>query len=447
MPPVLPIPWVCAVASKPRLLVASGVWPHVAANTEAANVISHQITHHLAHSGRFDVSFAYINSVSAPIPSVAVPEIEALRAAGVRFLEPVIFDPQPIAGGSPFGKVFCLLRGRPDRILTGTDRTHLLADALGGELPDIVLTTWSETSNNLVSTLPVRHRFTYAGNPDHKVLDARLELVERLGRVSLIGRLRNRLRRQVVKAAHLQVMRRFELMWNVAANDAVDYRRVGINAHYLQNMWPIATQGDWEGVRNTLEKSEPLKIVGNVGNLSATGNSFGLLTLATEIVPELERLIGTGAFEVHLFGGSSPHPAVRPHLDNPHIRIRGFVDDLDTEILSAPIFLIANNSHRFKVGHTRFLHAWSLGAAVVGFPDSAQAMPEIVHDHNAVLGRTSAELAEQIVALASDRQRRRRLGRNGWATLTGPFAPKRVTDRILLDIEGQLANGRMGTNG
>ena len=41
------------------LVIASGVWPHVAANREAANVISHEITAHLARAGRFDLNGAF----------------------------------------------------------------------------------------------------------------------------------------------------------------------------------------------------------------------------------------------------------------------------------------------------------------------------------------------------------------------------------------------------
>ena len=102
-------------------------------------------------------------------------------------------------------------------------------------------------------------------------------------------------------------------------------------------------------------------------------------------------------------------------------------------------FLVANNSDRFKVGHTRFLHAWSLGAAVVGFADSALAMPEIAHGQNALLGQTPAELARHIVDLAADTAMRRRLGRSGADMVTGPFAPQRVTAQIASDIEEHMA--------
>ena len=428
--------------SRTDLLIASGTWPHVSSSKEAANVICHEIVDHLAQSGRFNITYACINCRAIDIPEAAKPELAALQAAGVRFLDPIIVDPRPVGATSLLSRAGCLLRGRPDRLLSGTDRTAQLISALDGRVPDLVLTIWSEIAGNLVSTLPVSHRVAYAVNPDHKVLDARLELEERLGIMTVAARLRNRARREATRLAHLQVMRRFDLMWNVAANDAAQYRAEGINAQYLQNMWPTDAHLNWESLRDEGEQMTPLKIVGNVGNLGATGNSFGLLTLATEIVPELKRRLGEGAFEVHLFGGGNPHPAVGRYLQDSHIKVRGFVEDLEKEILSAPIFLVANNSHRFKVGHTRFLHAWSLGAAVVGFSDSAQAMPEIVHGYNCLLGHSAAEVAAHVASLATAQEQRRTLGRNGAATLAHSFAPRGVTDQMLRDIDRLLKLGR-----
>lgn len=427
----------------PRLLIVSGVWPHVVGNREAANVISHQVTHHLALSGRFDVGYCVINAHDTTMPEAAGPEVEALKALGVRFVGPVRPPRVPAAGAGAAGKLKAVLAGRPDRLIVGTDAHDQLLQALGGELPDAVLAVWAEQAGYVVSQLPVT-RFNYAGNPDHKVLEARMELRDRLGGRSLLDRVADDLRLRVTRAGHLAAMRRYDLMWNVAANDAADYRAAGVNARYLQNMWPGAVHADWQAARDAAEQVAPLRIVGNVGNISATGNSFGLMTLATEILPRLKERLGEGAFEIHLFGGGQPHPAVQPLLADPHVKVRGFVDDLDAEILAAPIFLVANNSQRFKVGHTRFLHAWSLGACVVGFADSAEAMPEIRHRENALLGHTPTEVADLVVEAAADRALRRKMGAGGVAALTTAFDPKRVVGAMIDDIETTLSQPTPG---
>jgi hypothetical protein len=429
--------------SKPHLLVLSGVWPHVVGNREAANVIAHEIVSQLADSGRFRLTYGVINARDTARPEAAAPEIDRLAARGVRFLEPVRISAVAIANRW-WQKLIAIAAGRPDRVVVGIDRHPELISRLAGDMPDAVMVIWAEQAGYVASQLPCI-RFNYAGNPDHKVLAGRLELAARLERSSFQGgSVRRRLLYHVVRLAHLMAMRRYDLMWNVAANDAADYARAGVSARYIQNMWPNAVSADWEERRSRSEQLRPLKIVGNVGNLDATGNSFGLLTIAENLVPALKRQLGEGGFEIHLFGGGRPHPSVAPLLAGPHLLIRGFVDDLDAEILSAPIFLVANNSRSFKVGHTRFLHAWSLGACVVGFSDSIESMPEIRHGENALMGETPEEVAELIVRAAKDPQLRKRVAAGGMETLQRFFAPPRIVEQMMRDIETTLAQRRSG---
>lgn len=428
----------------PLLLIASGVWPHVVGNREAANVISHQLTEQLALSGTFAIRYCVINAFDTAMPAAAAAEVAALEALGVRFINAVKPPLEPAAERGAFGKLGAVLSGRADRLFVGTDCEELLLQSLGMERPAASLVVWAEQAAYLVSRMPGL-RFNYAGNPDHKVLAARMELQERLHGASILARLRNNLLCRVARAGHLKSMRRYDQVWNVAANDAADYQQAGVTARYLQNMWPGAVHADWRQVRDEREQLSPLRIVGNVGNIAATGNSFGLITLATEIVPRLVERLGRGNFEVHLFGGGTPHPSVASLLQDPHIRLRGFVDDLDAEIMAAPIFLVANNSRRFKVGHTRFLHAWSLGACVVGFDDSAAAMPEIRDGANALLGDSADAVADRVVQAAQDSALRRRLGQGGVETLASAFAPARVAAEIRQSMLSFLDSSKQGS--
>jgi len=427
----------------PHVLVVSGVWPHTIKNREAANVVSHEITNALARSGRFELSYCVINAHETNMPLNAEAEVNRLRDSGVRFLDPIMPPLIPASGETVLGKCIALISGRPDKLIVGTDQHDRLVTALGERLPDAVLVVWSEQAGYLVSQINCL-RFNYAGNPDHKVLAARTELREKLGSFSFLRMMRDKAIYTIVRLAHLKSMRRFDLVWNVAANDAQDYMRSGVKAEYLQNMWPHVISRSYLKQRDRLEQSSPLKIVGNVGNLSATGNSFGLLTLVEELIPKLKVKLGEGNFEVHIFGGSSPHPSVEPLLDDPHIRVRGYVDDLDKEILSAPVFLVANNSRSFKVGHTRFLHAWSLGACVVGFSDSSEAMPEVVDGKNALLGDTPEDVANLIVIAANNHYLRRQIAAGGVDTLKQFFSPQKVTATIIREIESQIKNEKIG---
>lgn len=431
-----------AGSRRPHLLVVGSVWPHVKENFEAANVVSHQIMFHLARLGIFELSYVYLNIRAAEIPVTARLDLAELERSGVRFLPEVLVDkPGPLRKDP--GRLFrALLTGAPEHVFPEMRQVDRLLAALDGRLPDAVLTIWSEIGARVVGALDVP-KFAYHGNPDHKVLDASFDLERLLGEGGHgLQRLSKWLRRTVLVSlvcrSHLAVMRRYAAVGDVASNDARFYAEQGVKAFYVPNVWPGEAPADWQARRDATEQEKPVKIVGNVGNLSATGNSFGLITLAREILPALKRHLGEGGFELHLFGGSVPRPAIRPLLDDPHIKLRGFVPDLDAEILSAPIFLVANNHHRFKVGHTRFLHAWSLGACIVAFDDCREAMPEIEHGVNALLGRNADEVAGMIAQAAGDRSRRREIGRGGADTLRRCFNPERVTHdlatRIITDL-------------
>jgi glycosyltransferase involved in cell wall biosynthesis len=152
------------------------------------------------------------------------------------------------------------------------------------------------------------------------------------------------------------------------------------------------------------------------------------------VLPELDRRLG-GDYALHIYGAGRLFPAVAKVLDHPRVVNRGFVDDIDAELRSAKVFLLANNNNpAFVTGHTRVLHAWSLGSCVVAQRNIARAMPEVVHGENALLAETGAELAEQAAAATADEELRRRIGEGGRRTYEREFRPEivigRVVDRI-----------------
>ncbi len=103
-----------------------------------------------------------------------------------------------------------------------------------------------------------------------------------------------------------------------------------------------------------------------------------------------------GSFRIEIIGAGALHPAIKAALEGPDVVFRGFVPDIDEALLSAPVFLCLNNATPFKVGHTRYLHAWTLGACVIAHRDAALSMPEIVNGRNALLGTDPDEIADLI---------------------------------------------------
>jgi len=195
-------------------------------------------------------------------------------------------------------------------------------------------------------------------------------------------------------------------------------------------MWPRL-----EGLAEDLPQPAGNKIVGNIGAQWATGNTFAMAFLARELLPELDRLLGR-EYEVHLYGTGHLLGYATEVDRHPRVVNRGYVDDIDGEIRSAKVFLLANNSHPdYVVGHTRVLHAWSLGACLVAHRRMATAMPEIVHGENALLGDTAAEMAGHVQAVIADDDLRRRIADGGRRTWEREFQPDVVMQRAIARIE------------
>jgi glycosyltransferase involved in cell wall biosynthesis len=415
-----------------------GAWPYRRANRQAANVIANQILLQLVDMNQFELGFMYIGWREETVPALGQQDLEELKSKGVAFERPLILGTSKWGMRSRAGALLRVVAlGEWHALALGAQYRTAAEDRIRAYAPDLVATVWSEVAQNLVGPICVP-KVAYAGNPDHKVFEANWDLRRRLSPSDALTKAKAAIIGRVVRASHLSVMRGFDRVLDVAANDAAEYREAGVRADYIQNMWPTNVFAEWESFRDRAEVTSPVRIVGNVGQLSATGNTFGLLTLVEEIMPRLKAKLGDGRFEVHLFGTGEPRPEIRHLLQDPHIRLRGFVEDLDSEILSAPIFLVANNHDRFKVGHTRFLHAWSLGSCCIAFEDSRMAMPEIRHGENALLAKDADGIVDEIARAALSRELRRRLGRTGVETLLHAFSPARVVRRLADEISHVL---------
>lgn len=430
-----------------KILVLGGDWPCIDGNTQAANVVVHEVVRVLAQRFPGRVGFSCITAEPSTPSEVVRQQMTRLAANGVELL-PAVTVPRKRRG-----RLAMLLRGfiaaDPEVLIHGVGQQECLAPVMERFKPDVVVTVWSELATALVSQLSLP-KFTYYGNPDHKVLEARLrfqwESRKESARANALSwpPLRSVLV-NAVERAHLKVLRTQTAIAEVAQNDAIYYLARGLRqTFYLGNMWVMPNGAHQDVMRARQEQTAPFKIVGNVGNVSTTGNIHGIRTIATEIVPRLKRSLGEGRFEVHLFGGGELPASLKALVRDPHIKVRGFVPDLDAEMRSAAMFLVANNSHKFIVGHTRFLHAWSLGCCVVGYAESAKAMPELVNGHNVLLGNNAEEVTALIEKCVSDQQLRQKIGAQGFADCRAKFDPQVVVSRFIEKLDESLSHRATG---
>ena len=281
------------------------------------------------------------------------------------------------------------------------------------------------------SKIPV---FAYYGNPDPKTQRAFMLRTNLKGTQKKYSRpikfIYRKIHLRILERAHLKVMRGLKGLVNVAANDANYYKNKGVqNSSYLQNMWEYkATQR--VKPRND-GKNGIVKIVGSIGNVDATGNWLGLWMLLEKLLPELKLGFGRTKFEIHIFGSGVLDQQFEQYKSDAVVKIRGFVDDIDSEIASSDVFLVANNWHdQFKVGNTRFLHAWSLGVPCVTFEGSSEAMPELRHHYNVLMGKDPKEVARLILELSTNNKLSRTISENAFTTLKTEFAPEIVVLKL-----------------
>jgi hypothetical protein len=410
-----------------RLLIVNPIWPHSAHSARAANVVVYELIAEFARQPGLKIGFLKLSASGGENPTeIEEKGLRELRALGVEILKPVVISKATAQRRSRVG--FWLFPKETDFYPEAAQRAVAQAAAMAFH-PDMIFIPWSETTTSLFSDVPVK-KFAYYGNPDPKSGWARAGFARAHGG-SWLAYLAQRISLGRLERFHLAIMRRYDYLGDVAANDADYYRRHGHpNAFYVRNLWIDRFGTSWRAQR-AQERTDPFVIVGNVGKLGGTANTQGLEILGRDVVPELRRAMAGRAFEVHIFGAGVLQPAVAEHLAAPEVRMRGFVDDIDLEMMTAPVFLCMNNASRFKVGHTRYLHAWSLGACVVAHRDAALSMPEMVSGENCLLGASAAEIADMVATVARDAELRRRLGEAGYATFVEKFTARPIVSQIV----------------
>lgn len=306
--------------------------------------------------------------------------------------------------------------------------------------PDVIVVTWDENVTALLADLPVTVKYAYYGNPDAKSFLARVEFLSFLGDVSSIRRLMRKvfgvMQAKILDHFNIKNLKKYDLVGNVAMNDVFYYRERELNhVHYVRNMWATGNfKTNWKFKKR--REASHNKIVANVGNVGGTANTLGLDLLGREFIPELRKRLGQGNFEICICGGGTMSPQVEAKLKRyEEVKILGFVDDIDMIIQEAKIMLTLNNASYYKVGHTRYLHAWSLGTVNVAHSDASLSMPELVHDLNILLGKSISDIAHQVVRVIEDKHLREEIALMGFKTLERLNNGKKISEEIYQDIK------------
>lgn len=420
-----------------KLLVIGNVWPHAGHTVRAANVVIYELVRALAAQSHSEVGYLRVRRSTETMPvKEESTGAEELAAAGVTMLDELVLEAPPRSRPAWLK----LLNPRrsdfyPDSVYEG-----LVKEAICAFAPDMVLIPWSEWITALCANLPIV-KFAYYGNPDHKAATWRIAFDKKNG-IPTFHPLRVAIYLHLLEREHLRVMKQYELLGNVAANDAAYYVSKGHqNAFYIQNIWIDRFGPEWETLRERAATAgRPAKIIVNVGQLGGTANRYGLEILGKELAPLLRNVLAGITYELHVLGLGQLAIPLKSFFDSPEIKLRGFVEDIDEEMFGADLFVCLNNGSPFKVGHTRYLHAWSLGSCVVAHRDAALSMPEMRHRENCLLGADAHEIAALIHEAIEHAPLRKQIGIGGYATFRQHFIAERVGHQLWSHILNPLPN-------
>lgn len=422
-----------------HILAINPLWPQPKHTIRAANVVIFEILKELAIQRGVRLGFLKVSDAGEPDPSLDEQKgIELLKKNNITILTPLkLPDLATIKTRSKLARILW-----PKMVDFYKEATFkkLAHSAIDSFKPDVLFIPWTERCTVLFADFPAL-KFAYYGNPDPKLSFAMNAFNFKHSCIGITKYLIKYYLLKRFEKLHLNVIRKYEILADVAANDAKYYtRKKHPNAFYLQNVWIDRFGSKRIAKRKKNEKHSPAIIVGNIGKLDGAANTHGLEILLKHVAPALRKIMTGIPYEIHIFGARTFHPAIKKYIVPPEIKICGFVPDIDKELLLSTVFLCVNNASKYKVGHTRYLHAWSLGCCVVAHTDAALSMPEIKHGENALLGSTPLEIAQQIKKAITNPELRGRIGEGGYVTFKKYFTAKKVVPKIITEINKWQSN-------
>ncbi len=416
---------ICGSNNPVKILIATPLWPNSAHTVRGGNIIIFEMIRILAEQPGVKVVVQKVSKPNEGPPSGdELLSGDALRKLGVTVADEYRLDPKEIAPKR--ADRWRILFPRVSDYYPDWPGRHRWQCHLTSHAPGVVLIPLSEWITALTSGFPAT-TFVYYGNPDPKSRRRRDDFSLEHGRFGKLEYNKRRWDMAHLERIHLRLMRGITLCGNVSLNDAEYYKANGHpQAFYVPHLWT-----DHAPTKKAFERepkpARPIRIIANIGKLDATANRDGLLVLADQLLP----LVEPGEFQWELLGANKLDAFVRAKLERPDVLFRGWVTDIDDEMASAQLFLCLNNASPYKVGHTRYLHAMSLGCCIVAHQDVRLSMPELVHRENCLLGTSVPEIASLLRLAGGDPELRRSLGQGAVRTFHEKFTGQAVVPQIL----------------
>ena len=309
-----------------------------------------------------------------------------------------------------------------------------LRGILGRARPDAVYVfdTGPVAALQDMNTIP---RMATPGDPLHLAWPYRLHLPplrERMSRSYILNLFAYMFAARKLPRWIIQMLSKYESVGFLGAQHAAWVRENGVECLYLPLPLIDMAGPEWRKRRDRASFRGKPKIL-MLGQPVTTAGLTGLYFFAKQILPVLEREMGTDGFEVLISGRGTLPPDLKSLLARPSVHMRGYVDDAAREFSSADLVLAPAP---YPVGvRVRIVHALSFGCCVVAHRSSALGIPELVHEENALLATDGPGLASAVIWALKDIELRTRLGVNARRTYEANFYPNLAVGKIISELE------------
>lgn len=250
-----------------------------------------------------------------------------------------------------------------------------------------------------------------------------------------INKIENWLRYKILQYREQRHLRRLQYITkasDISLFESKYYTNHGIPCSYIPNTFSDIFGPAWYDKRNVAEsKRSKFGLLGNIGQLFGTGNFLGLSFLADEILPKLDDVLVDIDWEINICGQGKMDEGLRKKLTHSRVNIKGFIDNIDEEMLSNPILLVLNNIGPLVTGWTRIIYAFSSGSCVISHKDVYKSMPEIKHGVNALLGENADEILQLIREATHNKKLRAEIGKNARMTYEQNYHPKIIASKLI----------------
>lgn len=214
---------------------------------------------------------------------------------------------------------------------------------------------------------------------------------------------------------------RFDACASYAFHEAKMYNKMGLKSCFHQKV-PLEDLAGIDVLKLKPKISKkPVKII-LIGQIQS--NFAGIRDLGNVILPELMKYGLTSEIQINIIGNIIDNiPSdIKEILSNPVFNVKGFVEKIEDELLSADIVLVPT-PHPVGV-RSKIITAFCFACAVVTDSSSLLGLPELNDGVNALIGKDGQELALHLKTLIKDRQFMIKLQENGRKTYEENFSPE-----------------------